>query len=150
LLNQVEQLEVQEQDKLIERSQDQENLFSESLESRELEDHLFPLSMPPKNDQEKEQIIQAVYKQTKGSLKDYYLSEFDDESETWNQYKKGVVKESEAVPRWNWGLISLVGLIFFAMMTIGGFFLYHYIEAKNDKEEIKAAIGVSDVAMALT
>lgn len=88
-------------------------------------------------------------KHSKGSLKDYYLSEFDDESENWNQNKKSQ-KDAEQSAKWNWSLIAIIGCVILALILILGAFFYSNIRARNAEEEIRAAEGVADVAMALT
>ena len=87
--------------------------------------------------------------QQRASLKDSYLSDFDDEEEE----KKEVPKPNstlQEVMQWNWRLIA-TGLS--ALLLLGLFiilFFYYSLSNKNRNVEIKAAEAVADISMALT
>lgn len=86
----------------------------------------------------------------KGSLKDAYLSEFDDENQVWNQGKSSQKEEMNLIEKWNWKLIGIAMIVLFIISTLIGIFFFIKIAASNSKEEIKAAESIADVAMALT
>lgn len=90
----------------------------------------------------------------KTPIKDYYLSEFDDENEGFIQEKEKKAEKANHYaslePQRNWRLILFI-LITFLMITstiLGG--VYISLNGRSGKEERLAAQGVADVAMALT
>lgn len=84
------------------------------------------------------------------SLKDYYLSEFDDENENWNSQKKGQRPVETSRIFINWRLwLSIIGIILIIAAVIGVIFYFNASD-KSEEEELKAAQGVADVAIALT
>lgn len=123
----------------------------EELEANRFEEEMKPpsssadLSPTQKSSQHHTEL---VYPKNKGSLKDAYLSEFDDENQGWNKlYEK---KEETPPDGWNWKFISTVLALFLLLFAIGSIFFYLRISAKNAHEELRAAESVADVAMALT
>jgi hypothetical protein len=88
-------------------------------------------------------------KDRKGSLKDYYLSEFDDESEVWNQHKKTILNETKISLKRNWKAFGMIAsIIFLVIFTIIAFFFLN-LRARNHEDELEAIEGVADIAMAL-
>lgn len=83
---------------------------------------------------------------------EYQVGEFDDESEFWtieketNNSQKTEENSGFAIP---WKFIStvVVTLLFIAGLVAGA--LYFNVSARNEDEELKAAEGVADIAMAL-
>ena len=83
----------------------------------------------------------------KNSLKDYYLSDYDDQLEKKKEQDKGLPKLS--LPQWNWNLIgSICAIIALVLVFITGL-IYLNVSARNKLEEYKGAGGVADVAMSL-
>lgn len=83
------------------------------------------------------------------SQKDYYLSEFDDESEVWTSEKVKEKDQSEDnASQWKTSLMLIMIAAFIAILIA----MIVYIRAtdRSDFEAIRAARGVSDVSMALT
>lgn len=80
--------------------------------------------------------------------KDYYLSEFDDESEVWTSEKMKQKPLPEEPAQWKTPvtLILIAAFIAFLIAVI----IYIRATDRSDFEAIRAARGVSDVAMALT
>jgi hypothetical protein len=99
---------------------------------------------------QKQKPMEIPSTKNKRSLKDAYLSEFDDENQAWNQNKTSLKKEMSLIEKWNWKLIGIVMILIFILSTIFGIFFYVKIAASNSKDEIKAAESIADVAMALT
>jgi len=93
---------------------------------------------------------QTTLTKNKGSLKDSYMSEFEDENQRWNQNKKFTKNEENLPEKWNWKLIGIIAVILFILSFILGTFFYTTMIASNSEEEIKAAESIADVAMALT
>nr|WP_166155508.1 hypothetical protein [Neochlamydia sp. AcF84]NGY94957.1 hypothetical protein [Neochlamydia sp. AcF84] len=87
------------------------------------------------------------------SRPEYQVGEFDDEGETWNTEKEeaavtGVkIEETKNLIDWKF-LTTLVMTLLFILGLVAGA-LYFNISAKNEIEEMKAAEGVADIAMAL-
>lgn len=91
-------------------------------------------------------------KTPKLSLKDYYLSEYDDVSET-NSPTLG--DTSSTMPKilisvQNWIIYLKVVGIFTILALIALGLAYFWMMDQSDKEEITASKGVADIAMALT
>lgn len=86
------------------------------------------------------------------SLKDYYLSEYDDVSETSNistsNNSSQTFKEVLFARNWKLYLKIFISLLGIAIIAAG--LAYLWISDQSDKEEIQASKGVADVAMALT
>lgn len=84
---------------------------------------------------------------------EYQVGEFDDEGENWNTEKEetavtGVkIEETKNLIDWKF-LTTLVMTLLFILGLVAGA-LYFNISAKNEIEEMKAAEGVADIAMAL-
>lgn len=86
----------------------------------------------------------------KPTLKDYYLSEFDDENESWKMDKDGKT-DDELFPnrRNNW---KLIGTLIFTVLLIIAIILgtiYLTLSGRSTQEELQAAEDVADVTMAL-
>jgi len=83
------------------------------------------------------------------SLKDFYLSEFDDENENWNPLKEK--RDTPSTPRFviNWkALMSAAGVLIALCTLVLGLFYLNFI-GRSGEEELKAAEAVADIAMAL-
>lgn len=87
---------------------------------------------------------------TKPTLKDYYLSEFDDENEAWKAEKQPSNPYASLEPKRNWRLLAFIAftLLLIVATILGGAYLS--LSGRSEKEELMAAEGVADVAMALT
>lgn len=118
------------------------------------ENNLPPPPVPPIIIKENKLIVETPkptppHKKHKGSLKDSYLSDFDDESETWNQHKKKMQVESKNPLRLNFKAIGFVlaalAIVIFAFLL----FLFFHLRAKHLEDELEAGEGVADIAMAL-
>ncbi len=151
LMQQVEELERLD---ALEEKKPLEPASMAAEESHLTPDYDSPLAVSPANNvffQNQVDVPQEPLpvKTAKASLKDYYLSEFDDENEELTS-KKQQAEAAAAPSNWNWKLIGafLGGLI--AILTLAGYFIYGSISGRNDEDEIKAAAGVADIAMALT
>jgi hypothetical protein len=101
---------------------------------------------PPSPPQPQQQKINAP----KLSLKDYYLSEYDDESETTLALREPGPKPVIFQGTKTWKLfLKILGSTVGLMAIVVGL-VYLWISDQSGEEEIKAARSVSDVAMALT
>lgn len=82
---------------------------------------------------------------------EFQVGEFDDESENWTTDKNDVnISEPDEVSHLiNWKLIGtiLISFLFVSSLVAGA--LYFNMSARNEDEELRAAEGVADVAMAL-
>lgn len=88
----------------------------------------------------------------KQSLKDYYLSEYDDVTEPNN---KAPANTASNLPKIlfiikNWRLYLKIFIAFILAAAIGAGLVFLWMSDQSDKEEITASRGVADVAMALT
>lgn len=81
----------------------------------------------------------------KASLKDYYLSEYDDKGETAGKNQQ---MAPETVRKWH--LFFKIAASFLGVMLIAAALTYLWVSDQSGEEEIMASKGVSDVAMALT
>lgn len=82
----------------------------------------------------------------------FHVGEFDDECENWINDKADKPKstqEEPEKPKFNFKFISTIALALFIIFGLVAGALYFNMSAKNEGEEIKAAQGVADVAMAL-
>ncbi|NGX42218.1 MAG: hypothetical protein K940chlam7_00495 [Chlamydiae bacterium] len=81
----------------------------------------------------------------------YYLQDFDDETETWNQDTEGFqIQDPKKTAIENWKMI--IGLIV-AIIILSGIIcsgVYFRASGKNSQEEKKIAAGITDIAMAIT
>lgn len=102
----------------------------------------------PPSYEEKQAVRSSMHQ--KGSLKDYYLSEFDDETEQMNKSQDAEELVSAIMHRWNWKFISLIAAALIAILFVLFIFFYFSMSDRNNEDELKAAAGVADVAMALT
>ena len=88
---------------------------------------------------------------TKLSLKDYYLSEYDDDEESsvspFDKNNNGF-NSQEFAKRWRYSL-SIFGGMLGAIALIAAIF-YLWASDQTEEEEIKAAKSVADIAMSLT
>ncbi len=108
-----------------------------------------PLMASPESTIEKDSSPStANFRREKNSLKDYYLSELDDDNEGKGIKQKR--EDSKEKNSWNWKLIGIISLGIVAILALAFALLYHGMSGKNTEEELKAAAGVADVAMALT
>jgi|688.fasta_scaffold31188_2 hypothetical protein len=83
------------------------------------------------------------------SLKDYYLSEFDDENEHMNPADSTGMQSKNQASQRNWKFLGfLAGILFILLLGLSALF-YVNMSDKNNEDEIKAAAGVADVSMAL-
>lgn len=84
----------------------------------------------------------------------YYLSDdFDDEGENWNanhEKKKAIFPYEMSNNPNNWKVLLAIVFSLFTLASICFSVLYVNITEKTEQDEIKAAEGVADVAMALT
>ena len=85
----------------------------------------------------------------KKSLKDYYLSDFDDESEVWNQHKKNIQNPIKLPIKWNWKAFGVIVTAIFLVLAFLMAVVFFYLRAKNHEEELDAAEAVADISMAL-
>jgi len=82
---------------------------------------------------------------------EYFLSEFDEENENWKfEKEEKAVEEPTKDSGFNWKLIVGIAITLLFVFAAIGTSLYMRVSDKSGEEEIKAAEGVSDVAMALT
>lgn len=89
--------------------------------------------------------------QPKLSLKDYYLSEYDEEGENSDTVKESATKGRIAVQfskRWRFFLIIFSSITM--TLATAACLAFLWVSDQSGEEEIKAARGVADVAMALT
>lgn len=87
----------------------------------------------------------------KKHLYEYHVGEFDDESEHWNLETDETIEHgnepTESFIHW-----KMIGMIVLAVLLIGSVvssIFYFNINAKIDEEELRAAEGIADIAMAL-
>lgn len=82
---------------------------------------------------------------------EFQVGEFDDESENWTTDKNDIsLKESSEVTHLiNWKLIGTIIVSFLFVLSLVAGALYFNMSARNEDEELRAAEGVADVAMAL-
>lgn len=139
LLMQVEELENHQQS-LVETPSAPAKLEQESQPSSEMTPPA-PTSAPKSAESP-----QRAKLKNKGSLKDSYLSELDDE----NQLKTFSKKEGRLYEKLNFKALGMGVLALFILLTIIGIIFYIKVAATNSKDEVKAAESVADVAMALT
>lgn len=149
-------------DKLLEGSSIEENLAEEGVDLDSLMKEVDELDYVPEEvpvpesveiiedlDDEPEPQKPEDPSAPKKTLEDYYLVEFDDENEGWKEKEqKSIPAEGIAQSTW-----KFVFALLFALMTLFAIILgvlYVNITDKTEVEEINAARGVSDVAMALT
>ncbi|MBA3722357.1 MAG: FHA domain-containing protein [Parachlamydiaceae bacterium] len=107
----------------------------------------------PESEETYQKIIESVttkkstnenVKKTVGSLKDDYLKDLDDE----NQTKIAPDDNHHLLQAWRWILLFI-----FSIITIAGIIgtvIFFSISDKTEAQEVKAAQGVADIAMALT
>lgn len=94
----------------------------------------------------------SVSAASKHSLKDYYLSEYDDDEEdyaiiqTSKQAKQ--LLAPELAKTWRAGLLLFGGMFALFSLFIG--ILYLWLSDQTEEEETKAAKAVADISMALT
>lgn len=128
---------------------------AEIIAQKVSEEEESPLQLEPKKSLNIHNIGQKTATPSKNekkpiaTLKDYYLSEFDDETESWNANKHN--KQSTTTPQKHnlkW-FLCLAFLILLSVALIAGV-SYLSIKGKSEKEELLAAEGVADVTMALT
>jgi hypothetical protein len=90
---------------------------------------------------------------SKKNYPEYQLGEFDDENESWTTDKEGKpINEMEAEEqpsRIHWKLIGTIVLATLLILSLVAGALYYNFTAKNEIEELRAAEGVADIAMAL-
>jgi hypothetical protein len=84
---------------------------------------------------------------------DFEVGEFDDESENWINDRDDKVTPpgipEEKLSLFSWKFISTILLAFLLICSLISGALYFNKSAKNEGEEIEAAEGVADIAMAL-
>lgn len=116
-----------------------------SLQTPASEQHLLPAASTPLSDQ-------PPPTPPKQSLKDYYLSEYDDIGEANFQPSQNQQSQGPDKPALNnhWRIYIKIFSALLAILTICAGLAYLWISDQSDKEEISAAKGVADVAMALT
>lgn len=83
------------------------------------------------------------------SLKDLYISEFDDENENWNQSKDKKQPPAPSKFAINWKPIATGLLSLLVIFSVGLGAFYWSASGKSFEEEIHAAEAVADVTMAL-
>jgi len=91
---------------------------------------------------------QVEEKGKKSSLKDSYLSDYDDRLEKKKETDKGIPKLT--LPQWNWNLIGSVCAVLGLILVFVAGLIYLNVSARNKLEEYKGAGGVADIAMALS
>ncbi len=144
LINEVNQLE-------LEQEFAQESPQEESTQST----HLPQPPVPPIILKDKKNLAETTstitpQKNHKGSLKDAYLSEFDDESESWNQHKKKSPIESTNPIKANFKTIGIALSAFLIIFISTLLILFFHLRAKHIEDELDAAEGIADIAMALS
>ncbi|MBN9377021.1 MAG: hypothetical protein BGO14_05455 [Chlamydiales bacterium 38-26] len=82
---------------------------------------------------------------------EFQVGEFDDESENWTTDKNDIslTESSEVSHLINWKLIGTIIISFLFVLSLVAGALYFNMSARNEDEELRAAEGVADVAMAL-
>ena len=92
---------------------------------------------------------QPAHPHPKASLEDYYLNEFDDESENWNvSQTTKETKNNHNKRRWKTFTGVLIVLIFLSTGFAGGYFFD--LRSASSTEESIIAGSVADIAIALT
>jgi len=118
-------------------------VFDEILEEEKLQvEESPPLPQP----QEK-----TLKPPEKPAPKEYYIDDFDDESESWNvEEKKEEYEVHSPLPFGSWKMFTglLAAAILLSMVICSG--VYFRESGKSSQEEKKIAAGVSDIALALT
>ncbi len=94
-------------------------------------------------------------KQLKKKGEEYYLTEFDEENESWNYEREEKIEHTTmgsqvSHKKINWKTVLCIITAILLLIALIGSSLYVRISDKSIAEEIKAAEGVSDLAMALT
>jgi len=93
--------------------------------------------------------LPAAHPHPKASLEDYYLNEFDDESENWNvSQTTKETKNNHNKRRWKTFTGVLIVLIFLSTGFAGGYFFD--LRSASSTEESIIAGSVADIAIALT
>lgn len=125
-----------------EESPAQKNSFQEPVEKTSFNNSLHGTSSTPSKNGSQQKL----------SLKDYYLSEYDDITEqtppTPSATPSNLPKILAIIK--NWRLYLKILIAFFALAAIGAGLVFLWISDQSDKEEVNASKGVADVAMALT
>lgn len=114
-----------------------------------------------KLDREEEQVVEETPKppldpqpeakhKPKPAHKEYYLSEFDDENEGFIKEQEEPETYSSLEPQRNWRLLVFIVVAFLTITTTILTGVYLSLSGRSEKEELTAAEGVADVAMALT
>lgn len=83
----------------------------------------------------------------RASLKDDYLRHLDDEHNPWNKEKK-LTDLSQHTIKWSLFIKVILILLFIGAIALG--IAYTWVSDQTEEEEVKAARGIADVAMALT
>lgn len=157
-------------DALIEEAEDLDINFESEIETKQdifAENESINFSNPPSvgkkahdensllNEEEKKEeepttnLLIEPKSRSKSSLKEYYLGEFDDESENWNNERQKVDVNSKAAWMANWKLWLAILIIFFIISALITAAFYISMSDKSEDEELVAAEGIADVAMAL-
>lgn len=85
------------------------------------------------------------------SLKDYYLSEYDEEGDPSDKHRETPAKgflSAQISKRWR--ILTIISASFLGLIAIIACLTYLWVSDQSEEEEIKAARGIADVAMALT
>lgn len=85
------------------------------------------------------------------SLKDYYLSEYDDD-ETVTEMPRASLSKNIFTPQLakSWRSFLTIFASFLGAMVLAGSLVYLWVSDQTEEEEMKAARGVADIAMSLT
>ncbi len=129
----------------------QKNKLEDQLEASPTFQADFPIDSEVGEDKESQAIKEIAplpeKNLTKASLKDYYLSEAEEEGE-YLLNKKKEEKQSN-LPKLSWKVISAIVVATLFLFSLIIFLVLMNMNGKNNEEEIKAAAGLADVAMAL-
>jgi hypothetical protein len=137
-LQRLAQLEEQE-------SSDVETLLNQLQDNGPVNPELeSPLVSSPEPVKPKQEIpVQPI---VRASLKDFYLSDFDDEPK--NDTKE--IPPTQKEMQWNWKLIASLASALLLLGLLLALFFYFSMSVKNREEELKVAEGIADISMALT
>lgn len=82
------------------------------------------------------------------TLKDYYLHEFDDELENWQNDKESNEDETKSTSK-KWRTYITILLAILLLIALVAEAIYITVSGKSNKEEMQASEAVADIAMAL-
>ena len=135
-----------------------EKIKAETVETAELFDPPVPNVQTPLFQQNPSKILSSLplHAPTQPrtpplSLKDYYLSEYDEEGDPSDKNRETPTKgflSAQISKRWR--LLTIISASFIGLIAIIACLTYLWVSDQSEEEEVKAARGIADVAMALT